>query len=566
MADRREAAGAGEAARRGTAEGAARVVLAVIATQQLLMAYDSTAMNVAVSDIVTDLDTTLTGVQSAISLYALVMAALMITGSKLGSRVGHLRMFTLGATLYGCGALVTALSPGLPVMLLGWSLLEGIGAALVFPAILSIATLAFTGAARTRALTLVGAAAGVGAALGPLLGGVITRYLSWRVSFLLETVVTAVAVILISRQRIPRPKAVRQPSFDILGAVLSALGFGLIVLGTLLASRYGLLTTRTDVVLSGRTVLGEGAVSPTVVFGLAGVVVLALFAWWEGHRIRTGRDPLVRPAVLRNRTTRVGSLSLGLQFLVLAGVFFLVPVFVQTTLGYDALESGLTLLPATVMLVLGAASGTRAVGRGRTTRKPLILVGFLLIAAGAVMTVFAFEPVSSGLKIAPGLAVAGLGLGLCTLLPDLVQSSAAEDRVSDVAGLSRSFSYLGQSLGIALAGALMIGVLLNTMLASARTSTALTSSQKATVEHALEHSVQATAVSDQQLRAELGRRGITGPPADELVRINAQAREDGLTAAMAAMGVFALSGAALATRLPRTARNPAPAREQRRHA
>ncbi|MGI5472998.1 MFS transporter [Streptomyces sp. CA-132043] len=338
------------------------------------------------------------------------------------------------------------------------------------------------------------------------------------------------------------------------------------MLGTLLASRYGLLTARTDVVVSGRTVLDEGGVSPTVVLGLSGLVVLALFAWWEGHRIRTGRDPLVRPAVLRNRTTRVGSLSLGLQFLVLAGVFFLVPVFVQTTLDYDALESGLTLLPATVMLVLGAAAGTRAVGRGRTTRKPLIIVGFLLIAAGAAMIVFAFEPVSSGLKIAPGLAVTGLGLGLCTLLPDLVQSSAAEDRVSDVAGLSRSFSYLGQSLGIALAGALMIGVLLSTVLASARTSTALTSSQKATVEQALEHSVQATAVSDQQLRAELDQRGITGPPADELVRINALAREDGLTAAMAAMGVFALSGAALAARLPRAARNPAPARDRRRHA
>ncbi|WP_199896435.1 MFS transporter [Streptomyces niger] len=528
-------------------------------TQQLLMAYDSTAMNVAVSDIVTDLGTTLTGVQSAISLYALVMAALMITGSKLGSRVGHVRVFTLGAAVYGCGALVTALSPGLPVMLLGWSLLEGVGAVLIFPAILSIATLAFTGARRTRALALVGAAAGVGAALGPLLGGLITRYLSWRVSFLMEAAVTAAVVVLLvrHRRRVPRPEAARQPSFDVLGAVLSALGFGLIVLGTLLASRYGLLITRSDVVLFGRTVLGEGAVSPTVLLALCGVVMLALFAWWEHHRACTGRDPLVRPVVLRDRTTRVGSLSLGLQYLVLAGVFFLVPVFVQTTLAYDALESGVTLLPATVLLVVGAAVGTRAVGRGRATRRPLIILGFLLIAAGTALIAFVFGPDASGLRIAPGLAMAGLGLGLCTLLADLVQSSAAEDRVSDVAGLSRSFSYLGQSLGIALAGALMIGVLLGTALDSVRTSTVLTGGQKATAEHTLEHGVQATAVSDEQLRTALDRQGVSGPPADELVRINTLAREDGLTAAMVAMGLFALAGAGLAARLPREPRNAA---------
>ncbi|MFI8992955.1 MFS transporter [Streptomyces sp. NPDC053542] len=548
---------AGKAAvQRGAAGTAARTVLGVIATQQLLMAYDSTAMNVAVSDIVTDLGTTLTGVQSAISLYALVMAALMITGSKLGSRVGHLRMFTLGATVYGIGALVTALSPSLPVMLVGWSLLEGIGAALVFPAILSIATLAFTGAQRTRALTLVGAAAGAGAALGPVVGGLITKYLTWRVSFLMETVITAVAVVLVLRNRSLRrspERAPRQP-FDIVGVVLSAAGFGLIVLGTLLASRYGLLIAREEVTVLGRTVLDAGGPAPTVVLGVAGLLVLAVFGWWERRLVRGGRDPLVRLAVLRDRSIRVGSLALAVQFLVLAGLFFLVPVFVQTTLDYDALESGLTLLPSTVMLVLGSMAGARAVGEGRTTRKPLIVLGFLLIAAGTVLVAAAFDPDSSGLHIAPGLAVAGLGLGLCTLLPDLVQSAADEDVVSDVAGLSRSTSYLGQSLGVALAGALMIGVLLNTALDAVTDSPVLTSSQKGQAAQTLSHGVQATAVSDEQLRTALEKRGVTGASADELVRINTLARGDGLTAATAGMGVIALIGAGLTLRLPGTRR------------
>lgn len=541
------------ARRATTAPGAARVLLAVIATQQLLMAYDSTAMNVAVSDIVTDLGTTLTGVQSAISLYALVMAALMITGSKLGSRFGYLRTFALGAVVYGAGALITALSPGLPVMLVGWSLLEGIGAALVFPAILSIATLAFTGARRTRALTLVGAAAGAGAALGPILGGLITRYLTWRVSFLMETLITAVVVVLVSRHRALQVRPSRRPPrrpFDVVGVVLSALGFGLLVLGTLLASRYGLLTAREDVTVLGRTVLGAGGPAPTVVLGLAGLLVLAAFGWWERRLVRAGRDPLVRLAVLRDRTTRVGSLALAVQFLVMAGLFFLVPVFVQTTLGYDALESGLTLLPATVMLVLGSMAGARAVGEGRTARKPLVLLGFLLVAAGSLLVAAAFDPHPSGLRIAPGLAVAGLGLGLCTLLPDLVQSSAQEDTVSDVAGLSRSTSYLGQSLGVALAGALMIGGLLHTALDSVRTSTVLTSTQKQQSRQALEHGVQVTAVSDQQVRTTLANKGVTGAPADELVRINSRARDAGLTAATVGMTAFALAGAALALRLP----------------
>lgn len=549
---------AGKAAvQRGAAgTAAARTVLGVIATQQLLMAYDSTAMNVAVSDIVTDLGTTLTGVQSAISLYALVMAALMITGSKLGSRVGHLRMFTLGATVYGIGALVTALSPSLPVMLVGWSLLEGIGAALVFPAILSIATLAFSGAQRTRALTLVGAAAGTGAALGPIVGGLITKYLSWRVSFLMETLITVVVVALVVRhrglqRRTDRP---RQQPFDSVGVVLSAAGFGLIVLGTLLASRYGLLIAREEVTVLGRPVLDADGPAPTVVLGAAGLLVLAVFAWWERRLVRAGRDPLVRIAVLRDRGIRVGSLALAVQFLVLAGLFFLVPVFVQTTLDYDALESGLTLLPSTVMLVLGSMAGARAVGEGRTTRKPLIILGFLLIAAGTALVAAAFDPDSSGLRIAPGLAVAGLGLGLCTLLPDLVQSSADEDVVSDVAGLSRSTSYLGQSLGVALAGALMIGVLLNTALDAVRDSPVLTSSQKSRAAQTLSHGVQVTAVSDEQVRTALGKRGVTGAPADELVRINTLARGDGLTAATVGMGVIALAGAALTVRLPGTRR------------
>ncbi|RSM83199.1 MFS transporter [Kibdelosporangium aridum] len=528
-------------------------MLFALATQQLLMAYDSTAMNVALSDIVKDLGTTLTGVQSAISLYALVMAALMISGSKLGSRHGYVRVFMVGAAIYGTGALVTALSPNLPVMLLGWSLLEGMGAALVFPAILSIATARFDAATRTKALALIGAMAGVGAALGPIVGGVITRFLTWRVSFLMETVVTLLVVLLMRRvveQRGPRPGR----AFDVLGAVLSALGFGLVVSATLAAGRYGVFAARDDVILFGRTVIVKGGVAPTVWLGVAGLCTLVAFGWWEHRRVVRGQEPLVRIDVLRDRTTRVGSWCLAVQFLVTAGVLFLVPVFVQTTLDYDALRSGLTLLPATATLIVAAAAFSALVGARRATHKSIIVVGFLAIAGGAVQVALMLEPGISGLDLAPGLVLAGLGLGACAMLPDLVQSSARPDNVSDVAGLSRSVSYLGQSVGVALGGVVLLGVLLSSFAAGVRDSQVLTGQQKSVVTRTVESGLQAAAVSDAQAVAVLADKGIIGPAADELVRINAAARVDGLRAAVLVMGVFALMGMALAVRLPRRPR------------
>ncbi|MDF5751811.1 MFS transporter [Spongiactinospora sp. TRM90649] len=524
-------------------------VLVALGTQQLLMAYDSTAMNVAVSAIVKDLGTTLSGVQSAISVYALIMAAMMITGSKLGTRHGHVRMFTLGAAIYGLGALVTSMSPSLVVMMIGWSLLEGVGAALVFPAILSVATQMFTGRERTRALTIVGAAAGVGAALGPLIGGLITTYLSWRVSFLMETLVTATVIVLMRRAREPKRGHLAE-SFDLTGVALSALTFTTIVLGVLVSGVYGLVTARRDVVVGGHTLLREGDVSPTVILLACGVVLFCVFAWWERRLVGLGRDPLVRLAVLRDRPIRVGSLALGAQFLVTAGLMFQIPVFLQTTLGYDALQSGLTLLPLSALLILGAMAATRLLGAGRVTRRTLVVYGFLLLAAGSVLIGLTFNPQGSGLWLAPGLAVAGVGMGCCTILSDLVQSAARPDEVSDVAGLSRSLSYLGQSVGVALAGALMTAVLLWTFTAGVDASGVFPPAQKSAIISTVETGVQVTAVSDEQLQAALAHRGLSSQAEAEIVRINAEARERALEAAVLGMAVFALIGFGLALCLP----------------
>ncbi|NUT47366.1 MAG: MFS transporter [Saccharothrix sp.] len=528
---------------------AARTVLLALALQQLLMAYDSTAMNVALSTIVADLGTTLTGVQAAIALYSLVMAAFMITGSKLGLRHGHLRMFTLGTVLYGAGAVVTALSPGLPVMVLGWSLLEGLGAALVFPAVMSIATVLFEGAARTKALALVATMVGVGGALGPLLGGLITSVLTWRASFLMEAAVTLVVIFMVRGAREPAAPGVHRP-FDGVGVVLSAVGCALVVLATLLAGRFGLFTSREDVVLFGRVVIAAGDLSLTVVLVAVGVAVLAAFGWWEMRLVARGEDPLVRVAVLRDRTTSTGSAALAVQFLVTAGTMFLIPVFLQTTLSYGALASGVTQLPSTVALVAAATAASKLAGSGRIGRKALVVAGFGLVVVGLVIIALTMRPHSTGWSLLPGLAVLGLGLGACVVLTDLVQSSAPPGQVSDVAGLSRSSSYLGQSVGVALSGAVLLGALLGSFTAGVNTSTALSATQKDELTTAVRQSSQTAAVSDDQARSTLARAGVTGATEEEIVRLNGQARITGLRASVLVMAGFALVGVVLALAIP----------------
>jgi hypothetical protein len=228
-----------------------------------------------------------------------------------------------------------------------------------------------------------------------------------------------------------------------------------------------------------------------------------------------------------------------------------VPVFVQTTLNYDALQSGLTLLPATAALIVAAAACSALVGVGRVTHRSVVVFGFLAIAVGAVEIALMLGPGASGLDLAPGLVLAGLGLGACAVLPDLVQSSAAPENVSDVAGLSRSVSYLGQSVGVALGGAVLLGVLLSSFTAGVHNNQFLTDQQQSVVTQTVESGVQAAAMSDAQAATALARKGVTGPVADELIRINAVARVDGLRAAVLAMGVFALVGLTFAVRLPR---------------
>ncbi|MBB6352110.1 MFS family permease [Nonomuraea muscovyensis] len=527
-----------------------------LALQNFLMAYNTSAMNVALSSIVEDLHTTLTGVQSVISLFALVIAAFLITGSKLGARHGYRWAFVLGARIFLLGTLVTAFGPNLAFMLAGWSLLQGVGVALMLPAMLALLTDALTGSSRTKALTTLGTIGGIGAAAGPLLGGLITHYLSWRVSFLMGAAVTAAVLLLMRRTAEPGPRhAPLEQPFDVPGALLSAAGFGLLVVATLLSGRYGLLRARADVEMFGHTLLHRGGLSPVPLLAGAGLAVLVTFAAWERHLIRSGKDPLVRLSVLRNPTVRNGALTQAMQYLVPTGALFLVPVFVQTTLGFDALRSGLMLLPTTLGLMLAAWAAGRLIAGRRMTHRTAQIWSFLFMTAGCVLIVATFDPYqrgvfATGLAFAPGLLLVGLGEGMATTVTDLIQSAPPPEEVGDVTGLSRSGAYLGSSLGVALAGAFMTTSLLYLFEAGTDGSTVLPPEQKQLVKETLENHVQITAASDDAVRARLHSQGLPGASADELVRINARAREHALAVAVTSMAVLSAGGLLAARRLP----------------
>jgi MFS family permease len=529
-----------------TAGSAGGLALAALCAQQFNMAYDTVGMNVALSEIVEDLDTTLTGMQAAIAMYAVVMAAFMITGAKLADRWGRRRTFIIGTLVYGIGSGITALSPSLAWLIFGWSLIEGLGSAFAQPALLTLATLNFTGAARTRAFAAIGATGGLASAVAPIVTGFFASYVTWRIPFALE-VLLALAVIWLSRKHLAesRLEGPRQ-SFDFVGVALSALGFATTVFGFILASTFGFWTARQDMVIGGTTLFEEGGISPVPVIVGIGLLVLVLFAAWERWgRIRREREPLVRLSILRLRPIRVGTILTAAVFLALAGLLFCVPVFLQISLEYSAIQTGITMLPLSFTLLGAAVVGSRLTARG-VAQDRLVRIGFLTLGVGCVVLAGSLLVTATKLSLAPGLIIVGLGLGLVlAIIQDFVQSAAPPEQTSDVAGFSRSVGYLGSALGTAVAGAVLIGVLIAVGTTQIQQSDILNTDQKDRSEAALESSTQT--MSDTEVRAAL--QGESPRIEREVVGIYAEARNIGMQAAAAVLGVVSLLAFVLAFRL-----------------
>ncbi|GID93782.1 MFS transporter [Amorphoplanes digitatis] len=414
---------------------ALRRVLIPLALAQFICSFAGSNMNVMINDMSEDLNTTVQGVQLAITIFLLVMAALMIPGGKLTDRYGRKRCLNVGLAVYGVGALISAVAPGLPVLIIGNSILEGIGTALLIPPVYILTTLLFTSvASRARAFGAISAAGGVGAAAGPLIGGLITSAISWRAAFVFQALVIVVIIVLGRRWvEDPLPADPTRP-FDTGGAVLSAVGLILIVMG--------ILATDNNIWL----MLGLIA---------AGLLFLVWFFLSVRAKERAGREALLSTALFRNSTSNLGMITQNIQWLVLMGVSFVVSAYLQVVRGYNAIETGLIFTAATVGLLL--SSLTAEIMAKRRAQRTLVLAGFVITIVGIVVFLAMVDIESRVWAFGPGLFLIGLGVGaMLTPSVNIVQSSFDEDLQGEISGLSRSVSNLGSSMGAAIAGTILV--------------------------------------------------------------------------------------------------------------
>jgi MFS family permease len=437
----------------------ARAMILPLALAQFICSYAATNMNVAISAIAKDLDTTVAGVQTAITLFTLTMAALMIPGSKLTDIWGRKRCFLLGLLIYGIGGLLAALSFGLPLLIVGYSLLEGVGSALLVPPIYILVTVSFPDVkSRARYFGVISGAGGLGAAAGPLIGGVVTSAISWRASFGLQVLVVAWIAVLARKITDPAREGPR-PRFDLTGAVLSAAGLFFVVLGLLQSRTYGFLVSRTDFTIGNTVVIPKGSISPVWVF----VAIGALFLLWFFLHIRSGekkgRDVLLPLRMFRNKISNLGLGTQTIQWLVLQGTFFVVSVYLQEVNHYSAIKTGLILTPGTIGILVAAAAADRFARRH--PQRWLIIAGFGITAVGMLLLLLLVRTNAGIWRWIPGLLLFGVGVGtMLTSSVNVVQSSFPETDQGDISGLSRSVSNLGSSLGTALVGSVLVAVTL----------------------------------------------------------------------------------------------------------
>ncbi len=517
--------------------GAAGLVLAVLASSQFLMTLDSTVMNVSMPQVAADLGTSITGIQTAITLYTLVMATMMITGGKIGTIIGRRRAFGIGLVIYAAGSFTTAIAPNLAVLLLGWSLLEGLGAALIMPAIVALVAANFPAERRSSAYGLVAAAGAMAVAAGPLIGGAVTTYASWRYVFIGEVVI--VAVILLFLRKITDVPPVRA-KLDVVGSALSVVGLGAFVFGVLRSGEWGWVIP----IPGAPTIFGA---SPTIWLMMFGGLVVYCFLRWETHLVVSGGQPLMDPAVLRIRQLSGGLTMFCAQFMVQAGVFFAVPLFLSVVLGLTALETGVRILPLSAALLLAAIGIPKLWPRAnprRTVRLGLcsMLIGILFLVAG-------MSPGANAAVVFIPMLFMGLGLGaLSSQLGAVTVSAVPDEQSAEVGGLQNTATNLGASLGTALIGSVLIATLTASVVTGIQTNPDVPESVKTQASTSLVGTV--PFISDAQLTTALTDAGITGEAADAIVEVNTEARLDGLQAAFSLAALLTIMALFFTGRLP----------------
>jgi MFS family permease len=520
------------------ASSGSQLVLFTLAAGQFLMTLDTSVMNVSIEEVAKDVGTTVTGIQTAITLYTLVMAALMITGAKIGAMIGRKRAFAIGCVIYGCGSFTTSIAQNYATLLIGWSFLEGVGAALILPAIVALVAGNFPPVRRPAAYGLVAAAGAIAVAVGPLVGGFCTTYFSWRWVFAGEVLI--VVFILLMTKKFEDAPVEKRPHLDAVGAVLSAAGLALFVFGILKTGTWGWF-------LAKEGGPSWGGLSPCIWMMIGGIFVVWLFFAWEHRREDRGQEPLVRPAMLRNSQLVGGLVMFCCQFMIQAGIFFVVPLYLSVCLGLTALETGARLLPLSLTLLAAAIGIPRLWPKARP--RLIVRSGLLALLLGGLVLLGGLE-VDSGAEIVlvPMLLI-GLGIGaLASQLGAVTVSAVPDEDSPEVGGLQNTATNLGASLGTALAGSVMIAVLSSSFIANIEASPAIPDSVKSQASVKLASGV--PFISDADLNAALDEAGASNSSSEAAVSAYQDARIDGLKSALAILALITLLALFAARRIP----------------
>jgi len=517
----------------------------VLAAAQFVMVLDTTVMNVAISDVVKDLDTTVSQVQLAITLYTLVMAALMLIGGKLGDILGRRRAFTIGLVIYACGSLTTALSPNITVLIIGWSGLEGIGAALVIPAIASLTARNYEGSSRALAYGIIGAMAAIGVAAGPLIGGFVTQEASWRYVFVGEVVVIAVIVLSVRAiADVPRPE--RPPRLDLVGGALSAAGMALIVFAVLRIPQWGLVQPKGALTINGTeiTPFGFSAVPFLIAIGAA---LMAFFTRWIARRERLGREPLLRPDLFGVRQLRAGLSMLGSQQLILNGIFFVLPLYLQVVLGKDALQTGIAILPISLTMLPAALLGPRLAAK--LSPRSIVRIGLLAMLGAAIGLVSTVDYKLNSVGFGISLGLFGIGIGLlASQLGNVIMSSVEGSRASEAGGLQGTAQNLGASMGTALIGAILLSGLASATAKNVTDNPAIPASVQEQIVAATEKGIEFVPAA--QVESIARDKGLPADQATAIAGAYADAELTALKQALLGAALFVLVGFLFARRLP----------------
>jgi len=522
-------------------------VMIMLAAAQFIMVLDTTVMNVSISQVVEDLDTTVVGLQSAITIYTLVMASFMLLGGKLGDRWGSKRAFAVGLVIYGIGSFITAISPNLATLLIGWSLIEGLGAALVIPAIAALIASTYEGKQRVLAYGVLGGVAGASAAAGPLIGGWVGTNYSWRYVFAGETVVVAGLMLLLFLI----PKTPGKPGrLDLWGAALSIAGLGLGVFAILRSSQWGWILPGAKVpVINGQEITPLG-LSPVLWLLVASYFLLSAFVRHEQRMVAGGREPLVDLSLLKIPTMRAGLVMMSAQQFIIMATFFVLPLYLQSVLGFDALKTGVALLPLSVALLVFALGGA-ALSAKLPTRK-IVQGGIAAMLVGEVIMLAAIDVELRSWGFGIGLALVGAGLGLlASQLGNVIMSSAPKSKSGEAGGLQGTSQNLGASLGTALIGSVLIAVLSSTFASTIQEQPNLSAEVKQEASAALTAS--ANFVTVDQVADAATQAGLSAEETAAVVDAYSEAQLTALRGSLAAIALFALVALAYVRRLPKQA-------------